>query len=106
MVEYLELKPFTDVSPGQSKVPMMMFGLPAAAAALAVTGHPRQRKRPKVRHADDCRRAASIIQQAEILFMFIAPSLYLFHALSDGGSPSCCDVHIQHHHQGNGRQPH
>ena len=97
-VDISELKPFT-VFLGQGKMPMMMFGLPAAALAIYRTSPPE--KKAKVKALMIAGVAASIVsgitEPLEFSFMFIAPPLYLFHALMGGLSfmlMSACNVII------------
>ncbi len=84
-VDISELRPFT-VFLGQGKMPMMMFGLPAAALAIYRTSPPE--KKNKVKALMIAGVAASIVsgitEPLEFSFMFIAPPLFLFHALMGG----------------------
>ena len=79
--------------------PVMMFGLPAAALAIYRTSPPE--KKAKVKALMIAGVAASIVsgitEPLEFSFMFIAPPLYLFHALMGGLSfmlMSACNVII------------
>ncbi len=84
-VDINELAPFT-VFLGQGKMPMMMFGLPAAALAIYQTSP--AEKKPKVKALMIAGVAASIVsgitEPLEFSFMFIAPVLFLFHAVMGG----------------------
>lgn len=84
-VDISELHPFT-VFLGQGKMPMMMFGLPAAALAIYRTSPPEKKDRVKALMIAGV--AASIVsgitEPLEFSFMFIAPWLFLFHALMGG----------------------
>ena len=84
-VELSELAPFA-IFLGQGKMPMMMFGLPAAALAIYRTSP--EEKKPKVKALMIAGVAASIVsgitEPLEFSFMFIAPQLFLFHAVMGG----------------------
>lgn len=84
-VDIRELAPFT-VFLGQGKMPMMMFGLPAAALAIYRTSP--EEKKPKVKALMIAGVAASIVsgitEPLEFAFMFVAPQLFLFHAVMGG----------------------
>ena len=71
---------------GQGKMPFMMFGLPAAAYAIYKTS-PKE-KQPKVKALMIAGVAASIVsgitEPLEFAFMFIAPPLFVFHAVMGG----------------------
>ena len=71
---------------GQGKMPFMMFGLPAAAYAIYKTS-PKE-KQPKVKALMIAGVAASIVsgitEPLEFAFMFIAPVLFIFHAIMGG----------------------
>lgn len=79
------LKPYTAFL-GQGKMPFMMFGLPAAALAIYQTS-PKEKK-AKVKALMIAGVAASIVsgitEPLEFSFMFIAPQLFLFHAVMGG----------------------
>ncbi len=81
-VDLSELAPFT-VFLGQGKMPMMMFGLPAAALAIYRTSP--EEKKPKVKALMIAGVAASVVsgitEPLEFAFMFVAPQLFLFHAV-------------------------
>lgn len=81
------LRPFTQFL-GQGKMPFMMFGLPGAALAIYQTS-PKDKK-AKVKALMIAGVAASVIsgitEPLEFSFMFIAPMLYLFHAIMAGFS--------------------
>lgn len=84
-VDISELQPFTQFL-GQGKMPFMMFGLPAAAYAIYKTSP--QEKKGKVKALMIAGVAASVVsgitEPLEFAFMFIAPALYLFHAVMGG----------------------
>lgn len=86
-VDISELRPYT-VFLGQGKMPMMMFGLPAAALAIYRTSP--EEKKPKVKALMIAGVAASVVsgitEPLEFSFMFIAPPLFLFHAIMGGFS--------------------
>lgn len=81
------LRPFTQFL-GQGKMPFMMFGLPAAA--LAIYRSSPSDKKDRVKALMVAGVAACIIsgitEPLEFSFMFIAPVLFLFHALMAGFS--------------------
>lgn len=84
-VDISELAPFTTFL-GQGKMPMMMFGLPAATLAIYRTSP--EEKKPKVKALMIAGVAASVVsgitEPLEFAFMFVAPQLFLFHALMGG----------------------
>lgn len=84
-VDLSELAPFT-VFLGQGKMPMMMFGLPAAALAIYRTSP--EEKKPKVKALMIAGVAASVVsgitEPLEFAFMFVAPQLFVFHAVMGG----------------------
>ncbi len=84
-IDISELRPFT-VFLGQGKMPMMMFGLPAAALAIYRTSP--DEKKAKVKALMIAGVAASIVsgitEPLEFSFMFVAPVLFLFHAVMGG----------------------
>lgn len=84
-VDIEQLKPFTRYL-GQGKMPFMMFGLPAAAYAIYKTSP--QNKKAKVKAlmiaAGSAAFVTGISEPIEFSFLFIAPVLYLFHALMAG----------------------
>lgn len=71
---------------GQGKMPFMMFGLPAAAYAIYKTSP--KAKQPKVKALMIAGVAASVVsgitEPLEFAFMFIAPPLFIFHAVMGG----------------------
>lgn len=71
---------------GQGKMPFMMFGLPAAALAIYQTTP--ESKKPKVKALMIAGVAAAFVsgitEPLEFSFMFIAPPLFLFHAVMGG----------------------
>lgn len=84
-VDIHELRPFT-VFLGQGKMPMMIFGLPGAALAIYQTAP--QEKKAKVKALMIAGVAASVVsgitEPMEFSFMFVAPALFVFHALMGG----------------------
>lgn len=80
-----ELRQFTAFL-GQGKMPFMMFGLPAAAYAIYKTSP--IEKKSKVKALMIAGVAASFVsgitEPLEFAFMFIAPQLFLFHAVMGG----------------------
>lgn len=84
-VDISVLRPYT-VFLGQGKMPMMMFGLPAAAVAIYQTSP--EEKKPKVKALMIAGVAASVVsgitEPLEFAFMFVAPQLFLFHAFMGG----------------------
>lgn len=84
-VDISELAPYT-VFLGQGKMPMMMFGLPGAALAIYRTA-PAEKKQ-KVKALIIAGVAASVVsgitEPLEFAFMFVAPQLFVFHAVMGG----------------------
>lgn len=84
-VDLAQLEPYTRFL-GQGKMPFMMFGLPAAALAIYQTSP--AEKKPKVKALMIAGVAASFVsgitEPLEFSFMFIAPPLFLFHAVMAG----------------------
>lgn len=84
-VDISELAPFT-VFLGQGKMPMMMFGLPGAALAIYRTAP--EEKKQKVKALMIAGVAASVVsgitEPLEFAFMFVAPQLFVFHAIMGG----------------------
>lgn len=84
-VDINELRPFT-VFLGQGKMPMMIFGLPGAALAIYQTAP--AEKKGKVKALMIAGVAASMVsgitEPMEFSFMFVAPVLFVFHALMGG----------------------
>lgn len=84
-VDISELAPFT-VFLGQGKMPMMMFGLPGAALAIYRTSP--EEKKQKVKALMIAGVAASFVsgitEPMEFSFMFVAPILFVFHAIMGG----------------------
>lgn len=84
-VDISELAPYT-VFLGQGKMPMMMFGLPGAALAIYRTSPPE--KKQKVKALMIAGVAASVVsgitEPLEFVFMFVAPQLFVFHAVMGG----------------------
>lgn len=84
-VDISQLRAFTAFL-GQGKMPFMMFGLPAAALAIYRTSPPE--KKAKVKALMIAGVAASFVsgitEPLEFAFMFIAPQLFVFHAIMGG----------------------
>lgn len=84
-VDIETLRPYTQFL-GQGKMPFMMFGLPAAALAIYQSSPSNKKNRVKALMIAGV--AASIIsgitEPLEFSFMFLAPTLFLFHALMGG----------------------
>lgn len=84
-VDIDQLAPYT-VFLGQGKMPMMMFGLPAAALAIYRTSP--EEKKPAVKALMIAGVAACVVsgitEPIEFAFMFVAPVLFLFHAVMGG----------------------
>lgn len=84
-VPLAELKQFTQFL-GQGKMPFMMFGLPAAALAIYQTSP--AEKKGKVKALMIAGVAASFVsgitEPLEFSFMFVAPALFVFHAVMGG----------------------
>ena len=84
-VPIAELRQYTAFL-GQGKMPFMMFGLPAAAYAIYKTSP--KAKQPKVKALMIAGVAASVVsgitEPLEFAFMFIAPPLFIFHAVMGG----------------------
>lgn len=84
-VDISQLQPYTQFL-GQGKMPFMMFGLPGAALAIYKTA-PKEKKN-KVKALMIAGVAACVVsgitEPLEFSFMFIAPVLYVFHAVMAG----------------------
>ena len=84
-VDLKELAPYT-IFLGQGKMPMMMFGLPGAA--LAIYQSAPSEKKEKIKALMIAGVAASVVsgitEPMEFSFMFVAPALFLFHAVMGG----------------------
>ncbi len=72
--------------------PVMMFGLPAAALAMYHTAKPGKKKVAYglLLAAAVCSFFTGVTEPLEIAFMFLAPGLYLIHALLTGISLAIC----------------
>lgn len=90
-LQFLDQAPLSDMKPytqflGQGKMPYMLFGLPAAALAIYRTTP--QDKKAKVKALMIAGVAAcfvsGITEPLEFSFMFIAPALFVFHAIMGG----------------------
>lgn len=101
-LQFVDQVPLSDLAPftiflGQGKMPMMMFGLPAAALAIYQTSP--EEKKTKVKALMIAGVAASIVsgitEPLEFAFMFVAPQLFLFHAVMGGISfASMAALHV------------
>ncbi len=80
-----ELKPFT-VFMAQGKIPYMMFGLPAAALGIyhATPMAKRKKVKPLLIAGALASFTTGITEPLEFSFLFIAPILFVFHALMAG----------------------
>lgn len=70
----------------QGKIPMMVFGLPAAALAMYRTALPKNKAKVKPLLLAGALAAftTGITEPLEFLFLFVSPLLYLFHAVMAG----------------------
>ncbi|MBA0034638.1 PTS transporter subunit EIIC [Pantoea sp. BIGb0393] len=70
----------------QGKIPVMMFGLPAAALAIYHTARPEHKQRVKalVLAAALTSFTTGITEPLEFCFIFVSPVLYILHALLTG----------------------
>lgn len=70
----------------QGKIPMMVFGLPAAALAMYRTADPSKKEtiKPLLLAGALAAFTTGITEPLEFLFLFVAPMLYLFHAVMAG----------------------
>lgn len=84
-VDLSQLQPYTQFL-GQGKMPFMMFGLPAAALAIYRTSPQEKKKRVKALMIAGVATSivSGITEPLEFSFMFIAPVLFLFHAVMGG----------------------
>ena len=84
-VDISELKPFT-VFLGQGKMPMMMFGLPAAALAMYHTAKDTKKKAAAglLMSVAVASFFNGVTEPLEFSFMFLAPALYGVHAVLTG----------------------
>lgn len=80
-----ELRPYTRFL-GQGKMPFMMFGLPAAALAIYQTSPEEKKNRVKALMVAGVAASfvSGITEPLEFSFMFIAPPLFIFHAIMGG----------------------
>lgn len=70
----------------QGKMPVYMFGLPAAAVAMYTTARPENRNKIKgllISGIIACA-VGGITEPLEFIFLFLAPGLYLFHCVMVG----------------------
>ena len=74
--------------------PVMMFGLPAAALAMYHTSKPNQKKVAMglLLSAAISSFFVGVTEPLEFAFMFLAPQLYLVHALLTGVSAAICTI--------------
>ena len=72
--------------------PVMMFGLPAAALAMYLTAKPGKKKNAYglLLAAAVCSFFTGVTEPLEFAFMFLAPGLYLIHAILTGISLTIC----------------
>ena len=72
----------------QGKIPVMMFGLPAAALAMYHCARPEHKQRVKALVLAGALTSftTGITEPLEFCFIFVSPVLYLFHALLSGFS--------------------
>lgn len=70
----------------QGKIPVMMFGLPAAAQAIYHTARPEHKQRVKALMMAGALTSftTGITEPLEFCFIFVSPVLYLLHALLTG----------------------
>ncbi len=70
----------------QGKIPVMMFGLPAAALAIYHTARPEHKQRVKALMMAGALTSftTGITEPLEFCFIFVSPVLYLMHALFTG----------------------
>ncbi|BCQ44955.1 hypothetical protein ERHA55_24820 [Erwinia rhapontici] len=70
----------------QGKIPVMMFGLPAAALAMYHCARPEHKQRVKALVLAGALTSftTGITEPLEFCFIFVSPVLYLFHALLSG----------------------
>src|SRR5699024_7007964 len=70
----------------QGKIPVMMFGLPAAALAMYKTAKPENRQRIKgiLTAGALASLVTGITEPLEFSFLFVAPILYLVHSVLAG----------------------
>ena len=70
----------------QGKIPVMMFGLPAAALAIYHTARPEHKQRVKALMMAGALTSftTGITEPLEFCFIFVSPVLYLLHALLTG----------------------
>lgn len=70
----------------QGKIPVMMFGLPAAALAMYHTARPEHKQRVKALVLAGALTSftTGITEPLEFCFIFVSPVLYLFHAVLSG----------------------
>ncbi|TCV99877.1 PTS transporter subunit EIIC [Biostraticola tofi] len=78
----------------QGKIPVMMFGLPAAALAMYHCARPKHKERVKalVLAGGLASFTTGITEPLEFCFIFVSPVLYLFHAILSGLSFMLMDV--------------
>lgn len=79
--------------------PIMMFALPAAALAMIQSARPENRKAVSAAMISMAFTSflTGITEPIEFAFMFLAPGLYVFHALMMGASLAVCNILGIHH---------
>lgn len=79
--------------------PIMMFALPAAALAMIQSARPENRKAVSAAMLSMAFTSflTGITEPIEFAFMFLAPGLYVFHALMMGASLAVCNMLGIHH---------
>lgn len=69
---------------GQGKMPIMMFGLPAAGLAIYHTAKTKKYVKPLIVAGIGASLVTGITEPLEFAFLFVSPILYLFHAIMTG----------------------
>ena len=78
----------------QGKIPVMMFGLPAAALAIYRCAKPEHKQRVKALMMAGALASftTGITEPLEFSFIFVSPLLFLFHAVMSGLSFACAQL--------------
>ena len=78
----------------QGKIPVMMFGLPAAALAIYRCAKPEHKQRVKALMMAGALASftTGITEPLEFSFIFVSPLLFLFHAVMTGLSFACAQL--------------
>jgi len=78
----------------QGKIPVMMFGLPAAALAIYRCARPAHKQRVKALMMAGALASftTGITEPLEFSFIFVSPILFLFHAVMSGLSFACAQL--------------